>query len=369
MQAAAVQVSSLDRARILKILDLWRSDLAPLEITPMTPDASLRRYFRVHLPSVNAAGDLPTSLLCMIFDSTKNPEHSGDCDVPADDAYVALTELYRLSDVKVPELYFDARSDGALLIEDIGDTHLKDIAFGKNAAESVLEPLYRDAIDTILRIQSIEARSAPAVSSFAFQRGFESRQFANEMLEFTDFYLAKNTAEQTHAAAMPLFPLLAKRLSLFEKTLVHRDFHSWNLLVDSKNEIRVIDFQDSLMASRCYDVIGLLNDRDTDSALGAHLYNSLLSYFFSLFNEDLRFEYYMGLLQRDLKVAGRFAKLSQERGLKQYEAWIPGTVRRIGETLEKLTSESYFWDTECVELRVALEAFLQALRVDNVVSR
>ncbi len=359
-------MESKDQLRIQSALASWRRGLEPLAIEVMTPDASLRRYFRIRLPQT-ANVQCPASVVCMIFDSTKNPEHSGSCDVPADDAYVALTRMYRENRVQVPELYFDGREEGILLIEDIGDTHLKDLAFDEQSTESVLEPLYRAAIDTILRIQNILPEDAAEESSFAFDRGFASQQFIHEMQEFTEFYLAGRSADATLHAADILFPQLADQLSQFRRTLVHRDFHSWNLLVDAQSDIRVIDFQDSLMASRCYDVVGLLNDRDTDSALGVELYGSLLSYFFSKYDDDLRLEYYLGLLQRDLKVSGRFAKLSAVRGLRQYEQWIPGTVRRIGTTLDHLLKGEDLWVIANKDLKKALANFSQALRDDALV--
>jgi len=50
-------------------------------------------------------------------------------------------------------------------------------------------------------------------------------------------------------------------------------------MVTENNKLGVIDYQDALMATRCYDVVALLNDRDTDSALGMLLTPNLLEYF------------------------------------------------------------------------------------------
>ena len=97
------------------------------------------------------------------------------------------------------------------------------------------------------------------------------------------------------------------------------------------------------MAPQVYDFIGLLNDRDTDAALGVDLYKSLVRYCFELSGRragEFFPEYDEALLQRDLKVAGRFAKLVAVRGLEGYRGWIAGTVRRIGRTLQRMELRS-----------------------------
>ena len=154
-----------------------------------------------------------------------------------------------------------------------------------------------------------------------------------------DFVLASKAVSTSQLAVVDAaFKRLAAEVDGFPRVLEHRDFHSWNLLVDAQDRVRVIDFQDALLATRCYDIVGLLNDRDTDSALGEERYLRLLHFFYEQLERPswFQYEYDRVLLQRDLKVAGRFAKLSSVRGLKQYERWIPGTLKRIGRTLNRL---------------------------------
>jgi len=135
---------------------------------------------------------------------------------------------------------------------------------------------------------------------------------------------------------------LAEELSELPFRLAHRDFHAWNLMCKPSGELGVIDFQDALLAPYPYDLISLLNDRDTDSALGEALSSELMSRFSSLIDAPkARFslDCTRTLLQRDLKVVGRFAKLNQERGLSHYLQWIPGTMRRVERGLKLLSTE------------------------------
>ncbi|MCB0324715.1 MAG: phosphotransferase, partial [Bdellovibrionales bacterium] len=315
---------------LTEIVHRWHAAAVLETVSPLTPDASLRRYYRLGLSGAPVA-----HLVAMVFDSVASPEHSGVGAVGSDQAYVELTRFFRAHGVAVPELYFDARAQSVLLIEDLGDIALADIAQGKEPlpfGSGSVELLYRQAIDTIIRLQSIPA----AADCFAYQRAFTAPQYRREMEEFVDYVLG-GPGEPASAVAGAFFDELAEELGALPRVLAHRDFHSWNLLV-AEGRVRVIDFQDALLATKPYDLVGLLNDRDTDALLGQEAYWRLVEYFQqeSSYGTSFPSDYDRVLLQRDLKVAGRFRKLVTERGLDRYQVWVPGTLRRIGRTLERL---------------------------------
>lgn len=321
------------------------------EVMPITPDASLRRYYRVNFKQavlIPALGEGPevgasvSTAVAMIFDAVASPEATGN-SIGSDESYVSLSAFFRANNVAVPALYVDARKDSMLLIEDLGDRALIDLVREAEAQDRPsLLSTFEGAIREIARIQSIPKNH----EYFAFRRTFDKATYVREMEEFRDFCLAPKTpAESVVEVTNALFDFLGDTLNTLERVLVHRDFHAWNVLVDSKSAVRIIDFQDALMATRPYDVVSLLNDRDMDSLLGPELYHSLVltaaSTLTSSVDDRARFlwEYDRVLLQRDLKVSGRFAKLVQVRGLLQYGKWIPGTLRRIGRTLERIIAQ------------------------------
>ena len=173
---------------------------------------------------------------------------------------------------------------------------------------------------------------------FLTQRVFDREVYLKEMDEIIDYAIGREEG----ACLLPFFDEIASYLDALPRVLVHRDYHSWNLLVDKAEKVRIIDFQDALLAPRTYDLVALLNDRDTDALLGEKRYQMLVDYFKeqSSYGEEFFKEYYSALLQRDIKVVGRFSKLSKERGLSSYERWIPGTLRRIGKTLARIPQSS-----------------------------
>ncbi len=304
----------------------------------LTPDASTRRYYRIDL--VRQTGT-PTSVIAMVFHGVAAAEVGSGEKVNADQAYVELTHFLRHHHVPVPELYHDARDVGVLLIEDLGSRHLSDVVLGKSSGQSVATHLryFESAIREIVRLQRIPSKP----NFFPYTRTFNRDLYFREMTEFRDYVMPRPSMSTDEVSALEhCFSALAEELDRAPRVLAHRDFHSWNLLIDPSEKVRIIDFQDALQATRTYDVVALLNDRDIDGALGHDACEQLFDFFereLSL-SESLVGEYRRVLLQRDLKVAGRFMKLSKERGLRQYEVWVPGTLRRIERTLIALQGEA-----------------------------
>ncbi|MFN8389138.1 MAG: phosphotransferase [Bdellovibrionota bacterium] len=330
------------KEQIRAVIGDWSPAADVADITPLTPDASLRRYFRVTFESPPSGAPDASTILAMHFDSVACPEVGSGPKVDSDFAYVELSKYLASHGVAVPELLHDARTSRIVLIEDLGDRPLAEPALrsATDKSESLAAEVtnaFLAAIDEIAKIQQLPDDP----SFFAFQRGFNSTLYQTEMSEFLDYlFLKLNPAPDEQVVIRNLFETLGNELEHFPQVLVHRDFHAWNLMLDRHSKLRVIDFQDALKGTGSYDLVSLLNDRDMDSVLGGDRYRLIIAAFRRTRTDPGQFaaEYDRVLLQRDLKVAGRFAKLSALRGLRQYERWIPGTVRRIGSTLERLTA-------------------------------
>ncbi len=110
-----------------------------------------------------------------------------------------------------------------------------------------------------------------------------------------------------------------------EDTFAHRDFHSRNLLVLGR-EIVMVDFQDSLVAPRYYDLVSLAFDSylDLGPARG-RLFPNLAAFGN---DRELR-QVRLTALQRNIKALGTFAFQTFERRHPAYSRYIPRTVRHI----------------------------------------
>jgi len=315
--------------RIRRVLSEWRPDLKFLGFEALTPDASLRRYFRVRLE-----GFPHGSLLCMWFDSVQSPEAAGASVQRSDDAYVELSHFFTEHKFAVPELYHDARKDALLFIEDLGDRNLASTVIPNRSG--LARKSFLEAVDQLVVLQQIAFRKG----FFPFERSFTDELYLREMGEFLEFLLQPKARTEDVKTLELAQRELAKLLHNLPRVLSHRDYHAWNLMLDPEERIRIIDFQDALLAPPAYDLVSLLNDRDMDEALGGELYRECLERFRlnSGFDAGFYRMYDQVLLQRDFKVAGRFEKLASVRGLENYRKWIPGTLRRIGATLERIVA-------------------------------
>ena len=311
-------------------------------------DLSPRRYRRLETNSKEFSERfLVSSVVAMVFDSVKPPEAEAKIVRTSDEAFIELSEFFFKENFPVPKIYFEAKDIGVLLLEDLGEYPLINLAEGR---DKQVPKFYSQAVSLIHQMQAI-----PKVSAFfPFERSFDEGILLREMGQFVEYVLPVDLAKVEIDLVEAIFKKLSAEICSFQKVLVHRDFHSWNLMVDLKGKLRVIDFQDALMGSRSYDLVALLHERDIDLILPEELVKSLEDQFFSFYGDDeLRScEYPRVQLQRDLKVSGLFMKVKKLRGLSSYERWVPGTLARIGRTLDSLALQ----DSDYAEFKKLLKA-------------
>ena len=153
-----------------------------------------------------------------------------------------------------------------------------------------LNDLYRKAIDQLVRLQ-VEGTQRGDESCIAFQQAFDHRLFMWEFEHFIEWGFEKREGKPLSAAEgkelRAMFNEISTRLDQAPRFLNHRDYHSWNLFVQN-GEIRVIDFQDALLAPATYDLETLLNDRDTPTVISPVLEQTLVNYYHIAWHEQWR---------------------------------------------------------------------------------
>ncbi|MBI3303217.1 MAG: phosphotransferase [Deltaproteobacteria bacterium] len=323
---------------------VWGKSARVSQVVPLAGDASSRSYVRIYLD-----GSEPATAVVMVLAGSVLPLSSDELAVFAEPLkelpYLSVYRFLQPLGVRVPELYYDGHKDGFLLLEDIGNVSLREAAQGLPAAE--VEHLYRLAIDQLVLLQ-IKGTRRRDDSCIAFQQRFDHRLFLWEFEHFIEWGLEKREGRSLPAAEgqelRTMFEQIATRLDRTPMFLNHRDYHSWNLFVQN-NEIRVIDFQDALLAPASYDLATLLNDRDTPTVISPTLEQSLVDYYHTAwrqhggdsFTHDLLWEEYnLCLLQKACKVVGRFYYLELEKGKTGYMRYIPPTLATIRRVLGRL---------------------------------
>ncbi len=277
------------------------------ELIALHGDASARRYYRVE-------GQSP-ALIVM--------------DASEDKASVApfIGINWRLSDVelRIPGIRAYELDKGFILLEDVGATHLYD---------KCSPAYYEKAIQTLVTMQK-----APHQGLELYDEAFLLQEM-NLMLEWYLKKYLKRKVECVEAKhLLESFMLIAKEvLAQPQETFVHRDYHSKNLMIDDKNEIVVIDFQDAMSGGLTYDLVSLL--RDAYVLLDKRERARLIKLFKELKGIKVDEETFMRWfdftgLQRHIKILGVFARLSIRDGKSAYLDNTPLVLEYILEVASK----------------------------------
>jgi len=298
-------------------------------IEQLRGDASARRYWRVFIASHDNLP--PTSAITVDLGPDDLPRYAKALNLIAqplpEPPYLNVHRFLSSLGVAVPEIYFAAPAARMLLVEDVGTVALFDAARG-NPTTTV--ELYRLALDELMLFHVDGTRRGDS-RCIAFSVVYDERLFAWEMEEFLDYGLALVAPGADVVAIRPELTDLAARLGWLPRVFSHRDFHGQNLFVQEGKRIRVLDFQDALMAPPAQDIAVLLTTRDTARVIAPELESELLSYYWQRskqrgaettgFTEFLE-SYRLCVIQHALKAIGRFAWL-ERAGKQGYAEYIP----------------------------------------------
>jgi len=283
-------------------------------------DASFRRYFRL-LP-VN--GDS-----FIIMDA---PPEKEDCS-----SFIKVARLLEECGVHAPHIYDFNEVQGFMRLSDLGCTSYLD-----KLNELSVDALYSDAIKSIVKMQDIEAELPP----------YDEGLLMLEMSLFKDWYLEKHLniflSDSENMVLQKTFTFLVESALSQRQAFVHRDYHSRNLMIvedehSSEQNITassvnpgVIDFQDAVIGSVCYDLVSLIKDCyivwPRDRLLRwIDTYLELTPYAFQ--REDFIKSFDLMGLQRHIKVAGIFSRLNYRDGKAHYLEDIPLTLAYIFDVL------------------------------------
>jgi aminoglycoside/choline kinase family phosphotransferase len=241
----AFTVSARDR---LASYVAGRKSARQSEIVALTPDASTREYFRIPWDQ----GTAVAAVYPEPFDPDVHP-------------YLDVTKLFVECSLPVPKVYDADGAAGIIVQEDLGDRQLCQV-FETSSAEEC-ETLLEQSIEIIARIQAATPIAFER-DSIASRLAFDEPKLAWELNFFLEHYfgsLRGETLRHTEAAELKAeLNDIAAELSACRRVLCHRDYHSANLLVDRKAQIRIVDHQDARMGPASYDLVSLLMDRQPE---------------------------------------------------------------------------------------------------------
>ena len=285
--------------------------LEPRSLRIASADASFRRYLRVDQIAGGSA---------IVMDAPPDKE---DCK-----PFAHVASLMQTAGIHAPQVLAWHEALGFMLLTDLGSQTLLDVIVREDHYANL--PQFVQACDTLVQWQ---LASKPGVLP-----PYDAALLQREIALFPDWYVAKHrqlamNEEQTLVWKQAADLIVSRNLHA-PQVYVHRDYMPRNMMV-STNKLGILDFQDAVYGPVTYDIASLMRDafwswdeefvievtvRYWERARKAGLLD------FDGWSEDFGAFYraveWMGL-QRHLKVAGIFARLTLRDGKPKYLADTP----------------------------------------------
>jgi N-acetylmuramate 1-kinase len=329
-----------------------RHGLRPDTLRPASADASFRRYFRV-----DATG--PVGASCIVMDAPPDKE---DCR-----QFVKVAGLLHGAGLLAPQVLAWDAPQGFMLLTDLGARTMMEVI--DPARPQANHGLYMQAVDALIAWQ---LASRPDVLP-----PYDEALLNREVALFPDWYLARHRGVTLEGAQREVldsaFRKIVARNLAQPSVYVHRDFMPRNLMAptlgttvhslppegarspwggpaanvmattDHQSQPGILDFQDAVYGPITYDIASLMRDAflswEEDFVLDITVRYWEKARKAGLPVGDDFGEFYRGVewmgLQRHLKVAGIFARLTLRDGKPKYLADAPRFIGYIRATCDR----------------------------------
>lgn len=284
-------------------------------------DASNRRYFRLKTSGGSyIVAEAPPA-------TEKN------------EAFVAIAELLATASIAVPHVLAVDYERGYLLLGDLGDRILL-----PELTAATVDGYYADAFEFLHKMAVVDVGQLDLPE-------YDVDLLTEELERFPIWFVQALLGLSLSASEQKLVRRFNRLLldSALEqpRVVVHRDFHSRNMMLLAGGEMALIDFQDAVVGPLTYDLVSLLRDcyvrwpaeqvqgwalayREQLCARGHRVGDDE--------NQFVRWFDWMGL-QRHIKVLGTFSRLHLRDGKPGYLDDLPMVIAYVEEILEKYASQ------------------------------
>jgi aminoglycoside/choline kinase family phosphotransferase len=268
------------------------------QIKKIRGEASNRTFYRVFFHDY--------SLVAMVYPTVNHEEI---------EKIVKLTDTYRQHRINVPKIE-EIIDDRVILQEDLGDL-LVQKAFSRFKRQERKKVLATVA-DILIGLKGVSVTHTNAVLDIARMKW---------EMDFFLTHFARNYITKDSRAISDLQARLYRMVECIQpiNTFAHRDFHSRNMLVH-KNDIYLVDFQDSLKASPWYDLVSFAFDCYLDLKSQRQFLLNCLKDRGMIVDEE---QFYISALQRNIKALGTFGCQVTIKKNLSYKKYIPRTLRHI----------------------------------------
>ncbi|MGA6971710.1 MAG: phosphotransferase [Candidatus Binatus sp.] len=317
------------------------------QIAALRGDLSTRRFWRVAIASHHEPPTAPRTAILVDLGPDDLPRYVRVLNLlPSPISEPPWINVHRFLEsigAPVPALYDADPVRRAMLVEDVGELSLLEAVRrpGADAAD-----LFRLAAEELLRLH-VNGTARIDDRCVASQILYSGRLFEWEFKEFKEVGLAAVAPGADATSIAPELAMLAARLDRFPRVFSHRDYHRENLFIQDGPRIRIIDFQDALMAPAAQDLAVLLTTRDTDEVITPEIERRILDFYCAglarrgapqLDDAEFIAGYRLCVLQHALKMIGRF-EMFERNGKTGYRPYIPHLLAQARRMLDGMRDD------------------------------
>ena len=229
--------------------------------------------------------------------------------------YDSINKILIKNNIIAPKLLSQNYRNNFIEIQDLGNKTIYQ-TFIKNKNDHYL--IFKKIINVLNKIQKIKDKKIKNFNNKFYKiKNYNNKVLFDETKLFNDWYIPKKLNKKKIYLFKDKFNkeirLLLSKLNFKNDTFVHRDFHVSNLIINSKNQIGLIDNQDALIGNRAYDLASLIDDvrYKTSNSLKDKVYNYYLKTNKNIHPKKFKNDFDILSVLRNLKIIGIFMRLAE----------------------------------------------------------
>ena len=312
--------------------------LTPFKLHKLTGDASYREYYRLKFDNGKTlmVMKMPSGFSSVSEEVTKTSKKISELP------FINVQRYLKSLSLPAPDILAYSKSDGLLLLEDLGDVTLEKTVRDLPPPQRI--GWYQRALDLLALLQK-NSRTAPPKDCVAAYRTFDADLLNWEFDHFLEYAIEDHLKIKMPAMDKKKFVELTRgitqKIIQMPKGFVHRDFQSRNLMVQD-GSLRLIDFQDALMGPLLYDLVALLRDSyielSAEEMIKLHVHYSEkidTAHPYHAKIKAIRNDFDLITIQRKLKDAGRFQYIKTVKKNDSFLKNVPASLCYAREALER----------------------------------
>jgi len=253
--------------------------------------------------------------------------------------YDSINKILIKNNLIAPKLLSQNYENNYIEIQDLGNKTIYQI-FLKNKKNQYF--IFKKIINVLNKIQLIKDKKIKNFKNIFYKiEDYKNKILFDEAKLFSYWYIPKKLNKKKIKIFNIKFSkeikLLLSKLNFKNDTFVHRDFHVSNLVINSKNQIGLIDNQDALIGNKAYDLASLIDDvrYKTPNSLKEKVYNYYLKTNKKINADKFKNDFEILSVLRNLKIIGIFMRLAERDKKTKYLKLIPYAWKMIDNRLVK----------------------------------